>query len=129
MKHATYELLDGDIHKLTLHRSSRQAVEETLANFDSITAAADPQETLLILVDMRPAGLPPVNYSIATIKSFFSSKEKLPPIRAAYIHNNSSLVTLVQTVMGSLRLDVSRRTFNNDEAGAIAWLLESDSPD
>ena len=125
----TYTRLETGIHHITFLVSNNQAMDQCIAHMTGIYDAHPPDDRLMFLFDLRPAGLPPLRYMLRSAKQFYAQRPVLPETRAAYIYQSSALVALGQNFLGLLGLNTARRFFPSDqEAEAISWLLE-DSED
>jgi hypothetical protein len=121
----SYARLENDVHQLVFLKSSNVAMDQCLAHLKRIYAEHPSGERLKYLIDMRPAGLPPLRYTMSALRTFFAAYDDLPETRAAYIYESSALVRMGQTLLDFLRLKTERRPFPSAEEGqAMAWLLE-----
>ncbi len=122
--HCVYNILENGIHRFTFERSTMQAVHEFIAQMTVIYRNAAHEEITRVLVDVRPNGLPPIQQAARAGRKFSREVISMPPARVAYLHSDNTLIGLAQTFLEILRLkNVNRKFFDNDEAGAIAWLL------
>ncbi len=126
MTHCTYEILENDIHKFALVKADRKAMQEFIAYANDLFANHPRDQMLYMLIDFRPAGVPPLAYAVRSLRSDLLSKhDEIPTIRAAYLHNRSTLASLISTFLETLRIGTTRKLFEGDhEDEAIAWLLE-----
>ncbi|MFW5747991.1 MAG: hypothetical protein ACOCYT_00100 [Chloroflexota bacterium] len=123
--HLTYRQLDGSIHSFTFHRANRKALDAFGVKLAEIFAQHPPDECILFYVDLRPDGLPPVTYSLRTLRRIFGEIGKPPTIFAAYLYESSLIMSLLGSFMDTLRLGATRRLFHGDKDDeAIEWLLE-----
>lgn len=123
----SYTLLDNDIHKLTLNKATRNGVDEMIEQFTQIIRSSNPHGKLLVLVDLRPDGLPSVSYSYPKLRSIFAQRATIPRIYAAYLHTSAVMLPLMQTFLDILRANSSRRFFEGQrEEEAIEWLLTAE---
>ena len=121
----TYARLENGVHQIIFLKSSNAAMDQCLVHLEKIYAEHPSGERLKYVIDMRPAGLPPLRYTLKALRAFYNNQSDLPETRAAYIHANSALVSLGQSLLELLRLKTERRPFPSaEEDQAIAWLLE-----
>jgi hypothetical protein len=122
---ATYEKLDNGIHKLTLLKSNRAGVDALIVELGKAYDSHPAGETIRIIIDLRPDGMPPMAYAVPKVQGFFKSRVDLPKIRSAYLVRQSVMVSIMMTFLSTLRLSADRRVFDGDkDEEAIAWLLE-----
>lgn len=124
--------LNNDVHKLVLQEDTTEAVDEAIAHMDAILNTHDVSKPLLLLIDVRQSGVPPLQYFFRSVRKLYSAREQLPPIRAAYLYQDNVLLVLIQAFFDALRLTLgmtaSRRFLQNaSEFDAIEWLLERDT--
>jgi hypothetical protein len=120
--------LDNSIHQFVFVEASREAVDEYLGHLYTVIEQLKDDEPLLMLMDLRPDGIPPLKYALTTSKKFFVQYPNLPPTKAAYITNSATLVGLGLSVLSLIGTETKRRTFSADEEYlAIEWLLEIDN--
>lgn len=123
--------LNNDVHKLVLQEDTTAAVDAAIAHMDDILNAHDVSTPLLLLIDVRESGVPPLQYFFRAVRKLYSARENLPPIRAAYLYQDNVLLVLIQAFFDALRLtlgmEASRRFLQNStEFEAIDWLLQKD---
>ncbi len=126
-----HQVLDGNVHLLTFHRSTRAAVEEFLAIYPSIIYENGPDKPLRLLVDVRPDGAPSVRYLLNRLRKFYGgmNKNDIPEIYAAYLYFDSVMLGFAQTFLELLGLRAKRKFFEGDYLDeAVAWLQGLDDP-
>ena len=116
------------VHRLTLHKANRVGLDQLLTYLRDIHDSTPQQETIRLLIDLRPDGIPPINYALPTLKQFFEDLTERSEMRAAYLYDSMALLSVAQTFLNLLRIKQSRRQFFKDEDEAVAWLLESNKP-
>jgi hypothetical protein len=120
--------LDDSIHQFVFIEASREAVDEYLRHLQTVIEQLKDDEPLLMLMDLRPDGIPPLKYALTTSKRFFARYPNLPPTKAAYITNSTTLVGLGLSVLSLIGTETKRRNFSDhEEYQAIEWLLEIDN--
>jgi hypothetical protein len=124
--------LNNDVHKLVLQEDTTEAVDAAIAHMEAILDSHDVSETLLLLIDVRESGVPPLQYFFRSVRKLYSARDQLPPIRAAYLYQDNVLLVLIQAFFDALRLTLgmtaSRRFLQNaTEFEAVEWLLEKES--
>lgn len=126
--HCIYQFsLNSRIHKFVFQRSDEQAIDEFLGRLRQIFDEYTEDDPLLILVDLRPDGIPPFNYTLFEARKLFS-EHTVPPIRAAYIYTHSPFLSIIKRFFALLRINSTRRFYQGDkESEAVDWLLERES--
>jgi hypothetical protein len=78
------------------------------------------------MMDYRPNGFPPISYGAGLAREWLRKNPEHNFTRAALIHNNNMLFSMLDSVIKLLRPTRVTVQFFNDETKAIDWLL-SDS--
>ena len=121
--------LNNDVHKFILKRADAQGVDECLATLRTILQEAGPDDVIRIMLDLRPDGVPPINYTFGAIRKFYNSLDALPPMRIAYVYENSTLLTMARHFFQTLGQTATRNFFEGDrEVQALEWLLADTRP-
>lgn len=123
--HCVYEYLPEGVHKFALVKADRQAMDEFVPLMIDIFDATPLDETILLLIDFRPDGIPPLTYAITKLLAMLKDRE-VSPMRGAYLHQKNAMTSLIVTFLDRLRLQKNvRRLFAGPDADdeAIAWLL------
>lgn len=122
----SYIRLENGIHKLVFNKANREAVDQLIEHLKRINTITPSGETELIIVDTRPDGLPPLNYVILAMRRFYKETPQ-PALRAAYLYNDSLIISFAKALLSSLsERQATRRFFQGDsEKEAIEWLLSS----
>jgi hypothetical protein len=126
--------LNNDIHKLVLQEDTTDAVDAAIAHMDDILNTHDANRPLLLLIDVRQSGVPPLQYFFRSVRKLYSGRENLPAIRAAYLYQDNVLLVLIQAFFDALRLTLgmeASRRFMQDakEFEAVEWLLQTENDD
>lgn len=116
---------DCDVHEFVFHQANRLAVDEFLVVLDPILSQAPNDRPLRVLVDLRPDGLPPINYVFPRLKAFFQ-KRYVFGFRVVYLYDSSTLLSMIQSFLNLLRQKTERR-FMTDREAALAWLRGDES--
>lgn len=125
MAECSGEQLENGIHHLVFHKASRQAVDE-FANYGMMVLdkRASDEEKVMFLIDISKSGLPPVRYSIESLRKVWKDRSS-KNVFVAYLHSKSLVIALFLPVLEALRLHTNRRLFpDSAEDQAIKWLLE-----
>lgn len=118
--------LTNHIHKLITKNKSKEAVDDALMHMKKILDEHPEDEPLNILIDARE-GVPPLQYFFSQLRSLYATYDNLPVIRAAYIYEESVVLSVLQMFFNALRMKASRRFIKGGtELEAQEWLL-SDS--
>jgi hypothetical protein len=99
----SYQRLNGGIHLLTLHVASPEAVRAGFMQIDAILATAPLDQPLLILCDLREAGMPPLVPLWHESRRLWTKYPQRPPVYAAVLHHLQgvpylSLVAVVREI-------------------------------
>ena len=121
----TYELLENGIHKLVLHKATREGIDQLFVHMTYMNSITAPEETQLVIIDGRPGGIPPLQYTLRTARQFIKENPQ-PTVRTAYLHSPNVMLSMIKILFNSLRSTSSKRTFleGDKEKEAIEWLLE-----
>lgn len=130
-QNCVYTPLENRIHRLTMVTANRRGMEELLAHLGDILERHPQGETLRLLVDFRPDGIPSLPHGFPMLQQFFVEQPHVPHIRAAYLHNRNVTVSLLVTFLDRLELNSERRFFEERsgttiEQDAIHWLLREE---
>jgi hypothetical protein len=123
----SYHLLAENIHLLTIHTATVEAVHLCFRQLHTIFAIALPYKPLLLLSDIREAGMPPLVPLWQHSQRLHAKYPHPPTICNAVLHNLSGIKYLsFLRVMEQLAELFGAHTgfFTADEAElAISWLL------
>jgi hypothetical protein len=76
--HCSYQhSLNTKVHIFSFDVPDKQSVEEFIVHLGKAIETLQEQETLTMIVDLRPAGIPPFNYAIQSVRRYFSHRH--PP--------------------------------------------------
>lgn len=116
--------LNNDVHKLVLQSKTTQAVDDALQHMKQILDDQAYEDRLLLLIDTRQSGVPPVSYFLSAIRQFYGGRDDLPPVRAAYLYDDNVVLSVIQAFLDRIPMDASRRFMRGkSEIDAIEWLL------
>jgi hypothetical protein len=126
-KHCVYDQIAGSIHRFTIAIADRQAMDEFIPVMADIFDTTPPDETVLLLIDFRPDGIPPLRYAVQSLREMIKDRET-PYIRAAYLHEANVITSLITTFLDRLRLKSRRKLFTGAdvEDEALSWLLSDE---
>jgi hypothetical protein len=116
-----YRLVENRIHQFIMHKATREGMDEFVKWFAVAVDAHPKDQTLLILMDLRPEGIPPLGYALPLLRRFFDEHRHPILIRAAYLYRSSAIIGVVQAFLNTLHLKTSRRFFES-EVEALNWL-------
>ena len=125
----TWEVLDGAVHRLTLHQSNRHSIDVLLEHLYQIIENAPPDEVLRTYIDESQASqMIPLNYLTSSLGNIAKKYPVRPPGRTAIIMRESLIKDLMA---GLLRIVVrgrdNTRIFSPKEADeAMEWLRRDD---
>lgn len=123
-----YSLLHGFLHQWVFHESSIAAFDDFEPTYEAIVRSLTGEETLYMLVDYRPAGMPPLRMMVDRIKDVYRRVGYAPrDIRVAYVMRPRDLQTmepLNSAMMNKLPSNANRRYFE-DYDNAVLWLQTS----
>ena len=119
--------LNNDVHAFIFHYADEETVDEFIQQFREVLHQQPRDETLLMLVDLRPMGIPPFAYTLNAVARLFKEPQianpEPPKIRAAYIYDQSRFIEVMKRFFGLLKLNNQRRFFKGQQVEALAWLL------
>ena len=118
--------LNNNVHAFIFHYTDEEAVDEFIEQFRKVLQAQPYDEVLLMMVDLRPMGLPPFAYTLKAVRQLFAEFEQRHAIRAAYIYDQSRLIEVMRHFFGLLNLNNQRRFFRGQQVEALAWLLSGE---
>lgn len=122
-KHQHY--LNNDVHKLTLQSGTTEAVDAAIAHMKAILDEHDTTTPLLLLIDARTS-VPSIPYFLGEVRKMYNARQELPPVRAAYIYEDSVLLTIIQAALNAIPMKANRRFIKGGkEVDALEWLLNS----
>jgi hypothetical protein len=124
---------ENGIQEMRLYAKNRQAVDELGDHMETLVTTwntASDGDRIYLLIDMRKAGLPPVNYIMHKIREWMRDyRSELQPlhIREAFVVPGGSdmILTIGTTFARVLPVDVTVRFFtDSDYDAATTWLLQ-----
>jgi len=124
----TYELLENGIHKLVVHKATREGIDQLFAHMAYMNSITEPEETQRVIIDSRPGGVPPLNYALRAARQFMKENPH-PKVHTVYLHNPNIMMSTIKVLFHSLHSLNSKRIFmeGDKETEAIQWLLEDQS--
>lgn len=123
----SYHQIDGGIHHYTFNEATRQAVDEHFEHFEGLVKTAPRDQTLPILLDLRPAGFPSLTYAFQKVRDIEKRNPGHAPLRFVFMHQPGVLTSIAQSLFNLLRVRDVARFFSADQYDeAIAWLRRED---
>lgn len=125
-KHCVYRhYLNNNVHKFIFEKADEQAVDEFCAALEQLMLEHDDPNPVLMLVDLRPDGIPPFQHTLRAVRGVYSRVQNPPEFRSAYMYNRSRFLGIIRRFFGVLNLNNQRQFFENaDEPDVLKWLLE-----
>ena len=124
-EHVELKVLESGIHHFIWFDNSRDAVYAQAEFYKEINARLSPDETILLLIDLRQAGAPP--FKILTDVIGKSGMRSDVNYRTAYLSDDTTLPILMKNFVVSNRISGNRGFFKSDEEDqALEWLLEKE---
>jgi hypothetical protein len=118
--------LPNGIYYFKFLKSSRRAVDEWLAEIDTIYEASPFNRTVLMMVDFRTSGAPPITYFMQYARERIASNPVHCNTRIAAILPENLMLPIVKMLFKTQRLDrTDFRIFAQPEAAEM-WLLKTD---
>jgi len=124
-KNISYEVIEGNIHQITLHNNTRQTVDDLFVQTTKINALATPDETMLYLFDSTTVNDLPFRYVIQLAEKWKKEQVFLPPACNAILYGTNTFMRY----MVNMLVDVSKKSgaesqiFHPDNRNeAISWL-------
>jgi hypothetical protein len=126
MERVEYKQVPGNIHCFRLNKSDRSAADQFVEKFTAIYDEAIKPGYMLVLIDLRPEGLPPISYTLNKLRLMFKDLDRSPALYGAYLYEQSMVMGLLSTFLDTLRgVNSKRKLFKGDaEEAALAWLRE-----
>ena len=130
LEECTYTYLPEGIHELILITPSEKALHQCFAFLDPIFAQAPLDRPLLLLSDIRQAGIPPAMSLLGLASNLREKYPQRPMICNAVVYPQARLSSVFISVMEQLAvLYQARIRFVADEReAALAWLLTNVKP-
>lgn len=124
-----YKQLDHNIHELCFHESTVATLNACFACLDTIFSGAPPDETLLLLSDIRQSGIPPVAHLWSLARRVMDKHPNRPATCNVVLHNLDSrfarvFMVVMEQLAGLYRARVQFYRGDKQEQ-ALAWLLEN----
>ncbi len=123
-----YTFEQGFLHQWVFNERSIAAFDEFETKYEQIVRKLDKGETLYMLVDYRPAGMPPLRMMVDRIREIYKRIGRAPDdIRVAYVMTERDLQTmepLNSAMLNKLPSGASRRYFE-EYNNAVLWLHTS----
>jgi len=117
--------LNNDVHKLTFLEATPAAIDDVLAQIRELYNQQPEDSVLLLLVDSR-VGVPPLGHAVSALRRFYTTQERIPQFRVAYVYKDDRIVlTVLKNFLSALRLvGVQRRFFRSEsDHEALQWLV------
>lgn len=121
----TYQEIDGGIHYYVFHEATRQAVDQHFEHLEALMKRAPVDGTLPVLLDLRPAGFPPLTYAFQKVRATEKRVPRHAQLRLVFLHNPGVLTSVAQTLFNLLRVRDIARFFPADQYdAAVNWLRD-----
>jgi hypothetical protein len=121
-----YIRLDNGVHSFLFEDSSRACFDQFMERLTAVTEASSPDKPLLVLLDWRKSGLPPLRYAFQKSQVYMKRFPHYSGGKTAYLYRMGTLITLAQSFVNLLHAKASGRFFAEDQQdAAIKWLLEN----
>jgi hypothetical protein len=124
----SYVLLDNGIHKFVFNESNRHAVDEHVAILKELYQNSNPDTIIRVLIDLRPAGWPPMSYTMSSLQKLNAQFPKAPKQRYAFLYSQGALFSVAQSFFNIINrnMNTPANFFKGDmERQAMDWLLRS----
>ena len=115
----TYEVIQGNIHQITLHRNTRQTVDDIFTQVTKINATAATDETMLYLFDSKNVKDLPFRYVIQLVDKWKKEQVFIPPARNIILYGTNTMMRY----MVNMLVDISKTS------GAVSRIFHPDSRD
>ena len=124
-EHLELHVLESGIHHFVWLDNTRDAVYAQAEYYKEINAKLAPNETILLLIDLRQAGAPPFRVLSDVIGK--SGMRNDVNYRTAYLSDDTIVPILMKNFVVANRISGNRGFFKSDEEDeAIKWLLENE---
>jgi hypothetical protein len=125
-EHVQLNVLESGIHHYVWYDNTRDAVYAQAEFYKEINASLAPNETILLLIDLRQAGGAPPFRVLSDVIGKSGMRNDVN-YRTAYLSDDSIVPILMQNFVMANRISGNRGFFKSDEeAVAIKWLLEDE---
>jgi len=122
-----YTRLDSGVHCFVFENSSRVSFDQFMDKLSTVTESSSPDKPLLVLLDWRLSGLPPLRYAFQKSQAYMKRFPNYSGGKTAYLYRMGTLITLAQSFVNLLHAKASGRFFAEDQQeAAIRWLLEKE---
>lgn len=125
-----YEYTEDNIHQFTFTGKSERALDEFFEQLTDVLTKADPHTPVLrYLVNLSDAnGQAPINELVKRFRRLEVALPQRPPGRTAIVYRGELLLTLMNTLIGTLAPQRDKtRFFKTHECDkARAWVLSND---
>ena len=121
--------LNNNVHKFIFEKADEQAVDEFCQVFEQLMRDHEGTDPILMMVDLRPDGIPPFQYLLRAIRDIYSRVDNPPEFRSAYMYNRSMFLAIMRRFFSMLNLNNQRQFFENpNEPDVLKWVLEGQQP-
>jgi hypothetical protein len=128
LESCAYTVLDNGIHKFVFNESTRSAVDQHVVVLSQLYETSKSDALLKILIDLRPAGWPPMSYTMSSMRKLNAQFPKAPKQRYAFLYSQGALFSVAQSFFGIINrnMNTPAQFFKGDmEPAAIEWLLRA----
>ena len=116
--------LDNDINLFEFQNASKRGVDEFIDGLQILYQDRSPNDQLLILIDLRPDGWPPMNYLFKELRTLHSHNPLAPHQKFAFLYSESFLMTVAQSFFDVIHRDSKAEFFSKGcEHEAMDWLI------
>ncbi len=118
-------LLENGIYQFVFKEATTRAVDEWIAQAETVIENTPSGETIRALYDNTKTGMLPMNYALRRANETMRKYPNRPPTRVAFLYMRGFLLSLAEAFVGMLRSRDTVRFFRADRRDeAIAWLLK-----
>jgi hypothetical protein len=122
----TYVRHDNGVHEMVLHESSRVAVDAWLNQVEQIWQEhTRSRQPVMIIVDNGVLPQQPLQYAFQRGMQLSRRFSKLPPGRTAFLLNSMGVLSLLDSFLRLMRLNIQYRYFRlGQREEALHWVQE-----
>ena len=122
--HCAYEQLPNGIHKITLLRNTRQAVDELFTHIQYINSITPPDHLVSLIADPTQAEMFPMGYFMSRLKTL--DRRNSPGYRVVVINDGGLIIHLLNAFLKTIpvKKTIIRFMPASDEQQILEWLLQ-----
>jgi hypothetical protein len=118
------ESLPNGVHVHKFNRASKEALDQHFAMLEALIATTPTDAAVHVLVDLRPAGFPPIAYAFQQARAMYGRHPNHAGVSLAFVHRGNVLTSVAHSFFKLHRPSDPVDFFPAEQYdAAIAWLL------